>query len=360
MTTSNNDVEIFSVGKWNGMVFVKEDLEQMAANFHLLRDRHKPPLKLGHTEKQILDQKDGQPALGWVDDLKVVGNKLVARFQEVSKPIAEAINAGRYKRVSSEIYFNVTDKGKNLGKVLKAVALLGADLPAVTDLADLPKLLSKEDDDNLIVFSDARVVEFSVNEGTIQTKEEKVTKENVADPHLETQLLELKKKNAELMKFKLESDDKAREFEIREKEKVIRRSAQKFTNDQSAFLGKVDEQIKAGVLEPKYKEKFSEALETQSANYTMESELTLPANLVLETVKQFSEKLKTGEQGFAQGKTEDDSTDPSEQLSNEVHKYMAEHPDVKDWEIATENVLKINPKLAKAYHQFTIDAEGRA
>ena len=138
------EAEIFSVGTWNGDTFTQADLEEIAANFEELKDLIKPPLKLGHDEQQVLDQEDGQPALGWVKSLRVAGDKLLAVFADVPAVVMEAIKAGRYRRISSEIFFNVRHGKKKHGKALKAVALLGADLPAVNNLEDLAVLLKQQ------------------------------------------------------------------------------------------------------------------------------------------------------------------------------------------------------------------------
>src|SRR5262249_24509233 len=56
--------------------------------------------------------------------------------------VMDAVSQGRYRRVSAEIWFNLRRGGQRFGKALKAVALLGADLPAVTNLQDLTAYLS--------------------------------------------------------------------------------------------------------------------------------------------------------------------------------------------------------------------------
>jgi hypothetical protein len=89
-------------------------------------------------------QEDGYPAAGWVSSLKKVGNKLLASFVGVPKKIAELIEAGAYKKVSSEIYTAYEIAGKKYGKALKAVSLLGADIPAVKTLNDIVAQYSDE------------------------------------------------------------------------------------------------------------------------------------------------------------------------------------------------------------------------
>ena len=156
-------IEIFHTGVFKGSAgqevqFSVDDLDSIVANFHRLRDLCKVPLKLGHAERQVLDQEDGQPALGWVQSLKRVGNRLLATVTGVPKVLMDAIHAGRYRRVSSEFHLNFANSlyEKNhktgvQGKVLEAVALLGADLPQVAGLADLNTYLTQPGDSERFV-----------------------------------------------------------------------------------------------------------------------------------------------------------------------------------------------------------------
>ena len=127
MLSYNLEAEIFAAGSWNEREYSITDLENIAANFRKYQTRIKPPLKLGHRQ----DDPRGQPALGWVKDLYVRGQKLVASFTDVPAVVYKAIRQGLYRRISSELW-QAED-----GFILKAVALLGADLPAVDTLEDL-------------------------------------------------------------------------------------------------------------------------------------------------------------------------------------------------------------------------------
>lgn len=138
------DVEAFAAGTWNGDKYTVEDLQAMVANFQALGETVKPPVKLGHNEKQLKEiMQDGQPALGWVKSLRCVKDKLIATLTQVPDIVYKAIKAGRYKRVSSEIYWNYKQGGKVFDKVFAGLALLGADIPAVSTLADLEAYLSQ-------------------------------------------------------------------------------------------------------------------------------------------------------------------------------------------------------------------------
>ena len=136
-TFNLNGVEIFSTGIRNGVRYSKEDLDNMVSNFDDVG--FEPPVKIGHNEEQP-ELKDGQPALGYVDKIYTVGSKLLADFKELPKKVYEAIKRGNYKRVSSEIYWNYRADDKSFNRVLKAVALLGAEIPAVTNLDSITGL----------------------------------------------------------------------------------------------------------------------------------------------------------------------------------------------------------------------------
>jgi hypothetical protein len=78
----------------------------------------------------------GSPALGYIERLYRKGNKLLADIGSIPRKFYELIKAGSYRRVSAEVYWNYKDEktGRLFPKVLKAVAFLGAEIPAVTNL----------------------------------------------------------------------------------------------------------------------------------------------------------------------------------------------------------------------------------
>lgn len=166
-------IEIFSVGKWNGDTYTEGDLDEMVSAFTTVG--FEPPLKLGHNEDQM---KDGHPALGWVKTIYRNGQKLLADFTDIPQKLYEALQRGNYKRVSSEIYWNYAVNGKSFPKVLKAVALLGADIPAVTNLESIQGLYKEGTN------------EYRVYEGS--------NKENKEDIKMEKEMQELKDQLAKL------------------------------------------------------------------------------------------------------------------------------------------------------------------
>ncbi len=144
-----NDVEIFQVGKWNRDSYNKASLQEMVQNFNELKDVVKPPAKIGHSESQDYLKKEGLPAAGWVTSLKMVGNKVVAHFKDVPKIVKDLIDKKAYKRVSAEIYptYKNPANGKIYNNVLRAVAFLGAETPAVETLSDIAALYNMDTQD---------------------------------------------------------------------------------------------------------------------------------------------------------------------------------------------------------------------
>lgn len=137
MTKSINGVEIFSIGTWNGDTYTQADLDMMVHAFAKTSNTLRPPLKLGHDDDQKLVQKDGLPAAGWIGNLYSQGGKLIADFIDIPSKIYDLLVKGSYRKVSSEILWNADLNGDHYSRMLSAVALLGADMPAVTNLQDI-------------------------------------------------------------------------------------------------------------------------------------------------------------------------------------------------------------------------------
>ena len=139
-------IPIFSTGKWNGDVYETKDLQQMVAAFHNGKLGFKPSVKAGHLDgqenKTTAQRAFGVPSLGFVSNLRVHGDRLYGDLKAIPRKFAELIKAGAYKRISSEIYWNYKDEnsGKTWPRVLKSVAILGADIPALTSLDEIRAL----------------------------------------------------------------------------------------------------------------------------------------------------------------------------------------------------------------------------
>ena len=146
------NVELVSTGTWDastGEVTIQEaDLHSMI-NAALDEDMRDPVLKIGHKDGRFATNNDGNPALGWVRNLRVEPNKnggktLMGDYVSVPRSLADLIvgkpdTPAPYRSRSVEIIWDVKNlkTGAKHPAVLTAVALLGEDLPAIQGLADV-------------------------------------------------------------------------------------------------------------------------------------------------------------------------------------------------------------------------------
>ncbi|MBN2290702.1 MAG: hypothetical protein JXQ83_15315 [Candidatus Glassbacteria bacterium] len=131
--------DIARVGKWSGsqggrpveIEITREDIEEMAAAYS--PGFQEAPVTVEHL-------KEG-PAHGWVDALRVVGDRLQARFKDISDSLRRWLRTGAYRSRSIEMYKPFTATGK---AYLAAVSFLGAAAPAVKGLSPEPELFSED------------------------------------------------------------------------------------------------------------------------------------------------------------------------------------------------------------------------
>jgi hypothetical protein len=346
--THEFDAEIFSVGSWNGDKYSESDLQDIADNFNALADNVKPPVKLGHA------WKEGQPALGWVKTLKRIGSKLVATLTDVPQIVYDAIQAGRYKRVSSEIYWNYKSKaGKTYNYVLKAVALLGADIPAVSDLKDLAAYLTQ----------------ISANDGSF---ERVASYELEVGENFKIKTKEPDKKPDKQRKDKKMADDDVKKYEEKvrvaeetakieaEKREAAEAKLKKFTEQQAAdqekarikaFKDECEALVKDGKLTPAERDKLVEGIPT--FKYT-EDGFLVPF-ISLKEVAESRQILDTGEHGEGGGDVKDkkEYESASDELADRAKAYSAKHN--VSYTEAADKVLVADEKLAERYKLEDID-----
>lgn len=175
-------VEIFATGTWNGDTYAESDLDHIVTAFSKLG--FKPPLTPGH-----LKDAAGIPAIGYVENLYRNGKKLIADFVDLPDSVYNAIKQRLFDTVSSEIYWDLERNGEKYPRALKAVALLGADIPAV-DLKPLHET----------VFQFAAKKEYAFGVLQLQPKEayamtpEEIKKLQEDNAKLTTQVKELSQK----------------------------------------------------------------------------------------------------------------------------------------------------------------------
>lgn len=335
-STHEFDAEVFSVGVWNGDKYTIDDLKDMADNFSALANQIKPPVKLGHDKSKV---NDGAPALGWVKSLKVAGNKLIATLTDVPDIVYQAIKRRLYKRISSEIFWNLKHGGKTFKRVLSAVALLGADIPAVKDLQDLEAFLAQKIDSDS--FEHLKAYSFDTDDGDVITIKNNVdSKEvkNMSDDKIKQLSDRLDALEAENKTLKDDNEKVTKKYDdlvntVSTKEKAAKIDALK------SFC---EGQVKAGKMLPAQRDVI--VAESAVKTYTDQSPV-----ISFEQFEKFADlnavRLDLDEHG--KHKQDDSDKDPTVQLHEKIQKYCADHN--VGYDVAYNEVLKLNPDLAKQY-----------
>lgn len=131
-------VELARVGTWDLAIggrtsFTAEDFADAIAASHD-PDYGIMAIRPGHTDPRF----DGEPALGRVENMRMVGDRLLGDLVDLPAWLTERIHAA-YPERSVEGYTNVTSPtGHRYRLVLTSLALLGVAPPAMQGLADLP------------------------------------------------------------------------------------------------------------------------------------------------------------------------------------------------------------------------------
>lgn len=156
-------VPIFSVGTWHGKLYDRSALDRIVEAFPQVG--FKPPVKLGHSENQKLLKRSGLPAAGYVQSVYREDDTLYADFSDVPKQINDLILKKAYDNVSVELYIDYEDAraAKKHPYVLRAVALLGDEIPEVTDLGSITSLYHDRDNRvyTIVSFDEVNVVELA-------------------------------------------------------------------------------------------------------------------------------------------------------------------------------------------------------
>jgi len=330
--------EIFAVGKWNDMEFKEADLDDIVSNFEALSEVHKVPLKFGHNDEQ--PALDGQPAIGWVSRVFRKGAKLYADFTEMPTVVMEAIKSKLYRTVSIELLFDVDHSGQRFGHVLDAVALLGADQPAVNTLEDLNALLAARTS-----FAGGRRMCFETIAGkgtqTITHKEENFMDKQELKEFVSEQLAPIQ---SELADVKSERDELRTRAEKAEKEQADFKASEKKEKVKLArktVTDVLDTAVRDKKMTPAMREGYSAQIGVD------EDERVLDIDVEQVKLMCSATTVDTKQQG--REKKDDETFDTaSAELTVKTHAFMAEHGE-KSFTRALESVARANPDLHKQY-----------
>lgn len=335
------DAEIMSVGTWNGDKFTEEHLDQMVNAFTKLKEKIKPPVKLGHDEGKW---SDGLPALGWVTGLKRTGQKLIAHLSNVPELIYKAIQASRYKRVSSEVYFQYQTDGETFPRVLAGVALLGADIPAVKNIADLTKYLKASGGE----WGALKQYTMKVDDhGSIHTEVDKMGE--LEDLKKKFTDLEGNIKGLEEKATKAEADKAKAEKELKEFQDT--QSKQKKVERTKTIETYCEGQVKDGKMAPAARDQFVKDLKEGKFVYTEEHGFAIPFSTYADYAIKHRDMLD-GKEYTADGKPIDKKkyADATDEVMQKAKEYKEKHPK-EDLGTCTVRVLEADADLAKRYEE---------
>lgn len=337
-------VEIFSVGNWNGDDYTHDDLYEMVRAFDDNKVGARPHLKLGHDDKQELIQRDGMPAAGWIEKLYVVGDKLVADFSDIPKKIFELITSKAYRKVSSEIYWNIKVGEKAYKKMLAAVALLGADNPGVMNLNDILAMYKKKYGSEYDKLTVDNKLEFEIDQanlkGAIMAKTESEIKLEIDLQAKEAELKTYNQKLAdaekaqadkdaeitELKKFRADAEAKAEQAE-KEKQELL-------ANAEKAKLEKFVTELKADKLcTPAMAPLITELLGPEKKEYSLKGTDDKEVKHTKESLLKEALKLykAAAEVNFEESSTEGDANsknDNDDEIDKKAKEYMSKHEGV--------------------------------
>jgi hypothetical protein len=333
-------IEIFSAGDWNGDIYTTDDLDEMIRAFSETSNSMKPALKLGHTNDQKLLQSDGLPAAGWVGKLYRKGEKLLADFINIPDKIYMLIENKAFNRVSSEIFWDINlGDNKVYKRLLGAVALLGSDLPAVSNLKEIVSLYNldinvndvkhyTENNKNLIIKNINKELILNVKDYTMTEVELKALKESL-------------KKDFNLQIETVKKDFKS---ELDSKDQVIKELKESIVNDKKEYTAKLEVERKEkleiendkfiGELEaenlivPSQKSYVKELLGADKKEYTFKTDKEEKKFSKTELIKEiFSISKASGNVNFENSslKGNDKSKTDDESVNAEIEKYAKDN-----------------------------------
>lgn len=358
-----NGVEIFRTGTWKGsrsLTVTSSMLDEMVQAFSELSMKvsgYVPPIKLGHTDAQrFLQQSNGAPALGWVAALRRVGDTVVADFKDVPSSLIDLIRKRLYNSVSIELMPKVEYAGQTFKNVLSAVAVLGAELPAVKGLKELSASLFDATVSERVLLSEME------NKGPVMANENvamftQVQVDALVSAAVTNAKAEFgKAQDATLVTVTKERDDAKVALTAAQAEtKVFKDKLATFASDaaKASIAAVVDQAVKEGKLLPADKDStlaFAQTLDTTSKIKFGETEMS-PFEHWKKTLLAGKAKVKLGERTTANLKFDaGDKAADAEVAERAREKQATAGGEAKmDFATAVSAVLAEDPDLKARY-----------
>lgn len=252
------DQEVFAAGTWNGDSYSVADLDEMVKAYHETAGKFDPSIKLTH------DHPKGWPAVGWVKDLRRVGEKLVADFVKIPKKVFEMIQAGGFRGKSAEVLWGPKVDGKEYKYLLKAVAILGVDPKAVETIDDMISALYTSDGGEARAYKaddlggNSRAYDLEKTEGADMNEVEQLKKDladaNAKNVELSGEVAKYAKAEGDLKKTAADAETRAAEAIKRAEKAEGELKAYAAKEVETRITGIVDKLVADGKVAPAKKE----------------------------------------------------------------------------------------------------------
>lgn len=334
-------VELMAIGTWKNIKFEANDLKGIASDFSSLRDVLFAPVKMGHNNEQEIT--DGMPALGeiaevWYSKTGKDGKpKLMGRLEGLPDVVYKAIKNKRYNKLSIEVDRDVTYKGRFMKFVLTAVALLGADIPAVNTLSDLNAYMSRKslftDSKNKVCFTQ----DFSFN--TIQ--------EDYDMNELETAQARIRELEANENTLKDEARDNKSKIETFERDDKSRQKADeagKVKLARKTINDTFEKAVKDKVITPGQRDQFTKLLNVDDDKAV----LNISTDDIDSLLKESGGKMFTKASSKTDNKDERNEVDAGSELTAKAYEIMNTNPNL-DFSAAFTRAMRADPDLAKEH-----------
>jgi len=275
--------------------------------------------------------------------MEVAGDKLVAVFEDIPDIVMQAFQKRLYRNVSVEMSFDVQHKGTLYDFVITAVALLGADIPAVNVLNDLGALMSRNSNLARGEFLAGSHASFNAVFGTIQEKST-MTPEEEAQLRLDLATAQANAITAKATFAALEASAAAEKKAADERFAAIEASQKKTSVDakRASFTAILEDAVKAKTITPVQRETYAKVLRLDNDDHI----LTLDESDV-KALFAASGKPTDKDTGRT-NEDEDEGDSPGTSLVGKAHEYMAKSGE-KDFSRAVNIVMAGNPDLARDY-----------
>ena len=341
------NVDVFAVGTWRGAnsppegdTYTEKDLQEMVEAYKA--GVVEPKIKITHGPD--LEQIE----VGAVENLRVDKGRLWGDFVRVPKSLYELMKRGLFKARSSEVLWNVKDKGgKAWGKVLKAVALLApGQRPAVEVLNEgytFEKGYCYElAGDGDLPIQAVVLIQESVDRALHDYQEGQENERRRAEEARKKMALEdlIKKYGAKdeadlerILGNAQEAEKRLKDYEVQRKD-----------NMKKDFEAHVEQAIKDGKILPKEKDTVMQQFEGCAYDQSKVDNLKTFISGMAKKVDLGDKSRKDGD-----GKSYDTTKPPASEVNRLAKEYQAEGK-AKDYKQALEVVKTEHPELWKSYN----------